>query len=465
MTTVDLTITDAKIVTEAEIIEGGVACDDGRIVAIEASEELPEGERVIDAAGEYVLPGFVDPHVHLGRRDLGFPEQLPIDFETETRGALHGGVTTIMNFIEHGDPYLPHWDRFIEIGEDRSYVDFVHHAVISHEHHIGEIKGLIDRGVISFKMFFNMYKYHDIDIEPCEVDRVLRVLEILSNAPETIAMFHCENAEIQRLMEQRMRDAGRSDLVAWREASPPIAEAIQVDQVGRLTKFSGARSYAVHISSTEGVDTLARYQAAGVPLVGETLVTFLVNTADEDIGVWGKVSPPLRDEQHQQRLWEAVRSGVIEHVGTDHIATSKEVREGGEGKYGNMWDAPPGIQPGLEFFLPMMLTEGYHEGRITMSRLVEVCATNNAKRFGLYPRKGVIAEGSDADLVIVDTDATMTIDDDFFHTREPRWSSVHGREIKGLPSHVILGGEIAIHHGERLVEPGIGKYLTRGQAK
>ena len=465
MTTVDLTITNARVVTEHGIIDGGVACDEGRIVAIDAEGALPKGSQTIDADGHFVLPGLVDPHVHLGRRDAGFPEQLPIDFETETRGALHGGVTTIMNFIEHGDPYLPHWDRFIEVGERLSYVDFAHHAVISHDHHIDELPGLIERGVTSFKMFFNMYKYHDIDIEPCEVDQVLRVLEILADHPETIAMFHCENAEIQHLMERRMREAGRTDLLAWRDASPPIAEAMQVDQVGRLTQLTDAQSYTVHISSAEGVDTLERYQAEGVNIAGETLVTFLVNTADDDIGVWGKVSPPLRDEHHQERLWEAVTSGAIEHIGTDHIATSKEVREGGVGKYGNMWDAPPGIQPGLEFLLPMMLTEGYNQGRISMSRLVEVCATNNAKRFGLYPRKGVIAEGADADLVIVDPDATSTIDDDFFHTREPRWSSVHGREVRGLATHVILGGELAIEHGERLVEPGVGRHLQRGNAR
>lgn len=464
MTGADLTIRNAWVVTEEGVIDGGVACDDGTIVHVGADTSLPEGTREIDANGTFLLPGLVDPHVHLGRRDAGFPDQLPIDFETETRGALHGGVTTVMNFIEHGDPYLPEWDDFVSIGEDRSYVDFLFHAVISHEHHIDEIPGLIDRGVASFKMFFNMYKYHDIDIEPCEVDRIHRVLDLLADAPETVAMFHCENAEIQRAMEQRMRDAGREDLEAWTEASPPIAEAMQIDQVGRLTRFTGARSYIVHISSAAGVEAFEPYHAAGVDIHGETLVTFLVNTADEDLGVWGKVSPPLRDAANQARLWEAVRTGLIQHVGTDHVTTSKAVREGGEGKYGNMWNAPPGIQPGVEFFLPMMFTEGYHEGRITIERLVEVCSTNNAKRFGLYPRKGVITEGADADLVIVDPDATATIDDEFFHTREPRWSSVHGRTVTGLPTHTILGGRVAVEHGERLVEPGVGSYLTGGDA-
>ncbi|NHN42836.1 amidohydrolase family protein [Halorubellus sp. JP-L1] len=459
---VDLVVSDARVVAERGTIRGGVACDDGRIVAIGSDACLPPADRVIDADGNFLLPGFVDPHVHLGRRDAGYPEQLEIDFETETRGAVHGGVTTLLNFVEQGDQYLPDWDDFVDVGERNSYVDFGHHAVMSHEHHIEEIPGLVDRGVTSFKMFFNMYKYHDIDIEPCEADRVHRVLSHVAEYPEAVGMFHCENAEIQREMERELRESGREDLQAWRESSPPVAEAMQIEHVGRLTRFSDANSYAVHVSSAEGADVVERYRREGVNLHGETLVTFLVNTADEDLGVWGKVSPPLRDERHQERLWEALRQGVIRHVGTDHIATSKEVREGGEGKYGNMWAAPPGIQPGVEFFLPMMVSEGYNRNRLSMERIVEVCATNNAKRFGLYPRKGVIAEGADADLVVVDPQATTVIDDDFFHTREPRWSSVHGRGVQGLPTHTIAGGEVVVECGDLHADPGRGSYLHRG---
>jgi len=126
-----------------------------------------------------------------------------------------------------------------------------------------------------------------------------------------------------------------------------------------------------------------------------------------------------------------------------------------------MWDSPPGIQPGMEFFLPMMMTEGYNKNRVSMERLVEVCSTNNAKRFGLYPRKGAIQEGADADMVIVDPDATAIIDDDFFHTREPRWSSVHGLEVEGLATHTIVNGELAVAEGELLAEPGGMEFLER----
>lgn len=460
--TVDLVVRNARVVTPSGTIRGGVACDDGVIVAVDVDTSLPDGETDVDATGNYLLPGLIDPHVHLGRRDLGYPEQLEIDFETETRGAIHGGVTTLFNFVEQEGHYVPDLDSFRELGEANSYVDFGFHMVVSHAHHIDEIPELAAAGVPSFKMFFNMYKYTDIDIEPCEADRVHRVLSQVSEIPGAVGMFHAENAELQKECERAVREEGRHDLRAWADASPPEAEAMQIDQIGHLTRFTDADAYVVHISSAEGVEAAERWQEQGVRVSGETLVTFLANTVEDELGVWGKVSPPLREPRHQEALWAAIRRGVIDHVGTDHIATSLDAHEFGKGQHGpHFWNAPPGIQPGMEFLLPMMLTEGFNENRISMERLVEVCATNNAKRFGVYPQKGVVAVGSDADLVVVDTGASATIDDDFFHTREPRWSSVHGREVQGLPTHTIVGGELAVAEGELLVENGRGSFLAR----
>lgn len=460
--TTDLKVVNARVVTPGGVLSGGVAADDGTIVAVGAEQNLPDADEVVDADGNFLVPGFVDPHVHLGRRDEGYPTQLEIDFETETRGAIHGGVTCLLNFVEQGGHYLPDLDFFVSVGEEHSYVDFGYHFVISHEHHIDEIEGLAEAGVPSFKMFFNKYKYSDIDIEASEADRVYRVMQKVAEIPGGLAMFHAENAEVSRLRGEEVRTEGRHDLRAWSDASPPITEAMQIEQIGLLSEFTGAHAYVVHVSPAEGVDAVERYRERGVNLHGETLVTFLGHTTEEELGVWGKVSPPIRPPRHRKRLWEGVRTGVIDHVGTDHVATSKEAVEMGEGQFGEqMWDSPPGIQPGMEFFLPLMMTEGYNENRVGIERLVEVCATNNAKRFGLYPQKGVIQEGSDADLVVVDPDATATVDDDFFHTREPRWSSVHGRRLTGLPTHTIVGGELAVADGELLAEPGGATFLAR----
>lgn len=458
----DLRIENARVVTPEGVISGGVAVAAGSIVAVGADANLPDAETVIDAEGNFLVPGFVDPHVHLGRRDGEYKEQLALEFETETRGAIHGGVTCLLNFVEQGDPYLPDLEFFKSVGEDHSYVDFSHHFVISHDHHVDEIETLAAAGVSSFKMFFNKYKYIDIDIEPAEVDRVFEVMERAADIPNAVTMFHAENAEVCKKCTETVRAEDRHDIEGWSDASPPMAEAMQVEQLGMLSDRTGAHAYAVHISSAEGVEAVRRYRQRGVNLHGETLVTFLSHTTEEDLGVWGKVSPPIRRPRHRKQLWKGLRTGTLQYVGTDHIATSKERIELGEGKHGDhIWESMPGIQPGMEFFLPMMMTEGYNKNRLGIERIVEVCSTNNAKRFGLYPRKGAILEGSDADLVIVDPDVTATIDDDFFHTREPRWSSVHGRRVRGLPTHTIVAGEIAVEHGDLLVEPGGAEFLAR----
>jgi dihydropyrimidinase/dihydroorotase len=456
----DLCIRNARVVTPTETVLGGVAADDGRIVTVGADASLPAARTEIDAEGKYLIPGIIDPHVHLGRRTKGYPEQLEIEFETESRGAIHGGVTTFINFIEQGDPYLPDLDFFTSVGEEQSYIDFTHHWVMSHDHHVDEIDELAAEGYRTFKLFFNMYKHMDIDIEPSEADRVYRVLQEVADMNYGLALFHAENSDLSHVCREEVRASGRHGMEAWTDTSPPVSEAMQIDHVGRLTEFTNSHTYIVHISSAEGADTLARYQDRGIDIHGETLVAFLALTHEDDLGVWGKISPPIRGEANQERLWDALRTGTIDHVGTDHISTDRTVLENGNGQHGShFWDSPPGLQPGVEYFLPVMLSEGVNRNRLSMERLVEVCSTNNAKQFGLYPRKGALVPGADADMVIVDLNKSTTVDDDFYHTRETSWSPFHGRELTGLPTHTIVDGELAVAEGDLFVEPGRGSFL------
>lgn len=462
-TSTNLVVHNARVVTETGVRHGGVAIEDGTIVAVGPDGSLPAGEREINADGNFLLPGLIDPHVHIGRRDFPYREGLAVDFETETRGAVHGGVTCLLNFLENSEDYVQQMDFYREVGEENSYIDFGHHVVLSHEHHLDEVHALAqEEGITSFKLFFNMYKYTDVDMEHADVDRVYRLLETLSDLPDTVGMFHCENAEVHREAKRRVKAEDRHDMEAWADASPNIAESMQIEQLATLTDHLDARSYAVHVSTAEGMETLARHQSEGVQIAGETLVAHLIATKDEELGVWGKVSPPLRGERSQNQLWKGLRTGTIQHVGTDHIATSKEACEIGEGKHGeHMWEAPPGVQPSMEVMLPMLLSEGYNRNRISIERLVEVSATNTAKRFNLYPQKGVIREGADADLVVADPDKRAVIDDDFFHGRECRWSPYHGRKVRGLPTHTIVDGDLAVQEGDLLIEPGQGSFRYR----
>ncbi|MDZ7702616.1 MAG: amidohydrolase family protein [Halobacteriales archaeon] len=462
----DLRVVNARVVTPAGEIDGGVAAADGEIVAVGADRNLPDADRTIDAEGNYLVPGFIDPHVHWGlsRYEYEYHEGLAHDFETETRGAVHGGVTTVVNFLLQREPYLPDMDYFVEAGESNSYIDFAYHAIVHQDHHVEEIEALAEAGVRSFKVFFNWYKHAspELGIDHSDAGRVYRVLDTVSEIPNGVVMFHAENEDLAIEKRRELQEAGRNDLPAWTEASPNICEAMPIEQIGRMTEYTDSRAYIVHMSTGEGVDICERFQEQGVNLHAETLPAFLCHTYDDDLGVWGKISPPLRGEASKQRLWEGLRTGVVDYVGTDHCPHKIAFKEKDGGQYGDMWDAIPGDNNGIEYLLPVMVSEGVNKNRLSMERLVEVCAANNAKRWGLYPSKGALVEGSDADMVLVDLEKSAVVDDDFYHTMEPGYSTFHGWELTGLPTHTIVGGEVVVEDDELQVEKGGRNYLARG---
>ncbi|TYT62722.1 dihydroorotase [Natrialba swarupiae] len=465
--TVDLRVVNARVVTPEGTLSGGVAADDGIIVGVGTESNLPDAEREIDAEGNYLIPGFIDPHVHWGlsRYEYEYHEGLEHDFETETRGAVHGGVTTVVNFLLQKEPYVPDMDFFKQAGEENSYIDFAYHAIVHQDHHVDEIEQLAEEGIRSYKIFFNWYKHAspELGIDHSDAGRTYKVLDKVSEIPDGVVMFHAENEDLAIERRKELQEEGRNDLEAWSEAAPNICEAMQIEQIGQLTEYTDSRAYIVHMSTGEGVDICERYQQKGVNLHAETLPAFLSHTYEqEDLGVWGKISPPLRGEESKKRLWEGLRTGVVDYMGTDHCPHKIEFKEKEEGKHGDIWDAIPGDNNGIEYFLPVMMSEGVNKNRISMERLVEVCAENNAKRWGLYPRKGALVEGSDADMVIVDLEKSAVVDDDFYHTMEPRYSTFHGEELTGLPTHTIVGGETVVEDGELQTDPGGRNYLPRG---
>ncbi|WP_158059135.1 dihydroorotase [Halorussus halophilus] len=462
----DLRVVNARVVTPSGSIDGGVAAADGEIVAVGSERNLPDADRTIDAEGNYLIPGFIDPHVHWGlsRYEYEYHEGLAHDFETETRGAVHGGVTSVVNFLLQPDPYVPDMDFFREVGEENSYIDFAYHAIVHQDHHVEEIQDLAEEGVRSFKVFFNWYKHAspELGIDHSDAGRVYKVLDDVADIPGGVVMFHAENEDLAIERRKELQEEGRNDLEAWSESAPNICEAMQIEQIGRLTEFTDSRAYIVHMSTGEGVDICERFQEKGVNLHAETLPAFLAHTKDKDLGNWGKISPPLRGEESKKRLWEGLRNGTVEYLGTDHCPHKIEFKEKDTGKYGDVWDAIPGDNNGIEYFLPVMMSEGVNKNRLSMERLVEVACENNAKRWGLYPRKGALAEGSDADMVIVDLDKSRVVDDDFYHTMEPGYSTFHGEELTGLPTHTIVGGEVVVEDDELQVDKGGRSYLARG---
>jgi dihydropyrimidinase len=271
--------------------------------------------------------------------------------------------------------------------------------------------------------------------------------------PPARLMLHCEDIEIiQRLVPRIRDDEVRKDLAAWTDSRPGWTEAIDIKRAASIAKITKAPIYIVHLSSTEGVDAVAEARDEGVDIIAETLPVFLTLTKYSPLGALGKINPPLRDDNSIERLWEGIRSGLVQCMGTDNASLRKEQKQ-------DIWNGLPGL-PSIESYLTIMLSEGVNKGRITLEKLVEVCCVNNAKAMGIYPKKGSIRVGSDADIVIVDMNKKVRLSAENLHQLAD-FCLFEGWEVKGYPVLTMLRGNIVMKDGKLLAKPGLGRYLPR----
>ncbi|MBI2910031.1 MAG: amidohydrolase family protein [Chloroflexi bacterium] len=467
----DLVIKNGRVVTSGGLIYGGLAIEGEKIVRVGGDASLPQARRVINAEGNFVVPGLIDPHVHMSsEEDASLEEGIQQNWPVETDGAIHGGVTTLGHFV--GKPkaaLVPLLEKTISYGERFSRIDFFCHAFVLDQDRLAEYPELCRRGVTSFKHLFNAYKPREGEKlasmlgGPSDEGMLFRSLEFAARyGYPAICMVHCEEIDIIEVLENRLRQAGRTDLLAWTEARPNFTEAMRIVHAMEIAKAVGAPLYIVHISSAEGVDLVTEARRQGHRIWGETGPSWLTHTGEmeTEIGGWGKVNPPLRYSRDCERLWRGILDGGITNIGTDHGmgGRTRLKKEGGKGKHNNIWDSRPGIRGGMEHMLPSMMTYGVLAGRISIEDLVRVCSTNTARAFGLYPRKGVLAPGSDADIVLVDPNKEVTIDKDFYHCL-CEVSIYGGWKVKGLARTTILRGQVMMEDYETVGAPGKGRYV------
>jgi D-hydantoinase len=455
---VDIVIKNCKVVRSDNVLSAGIAIDNGKIVAVAGDTHLPKADKTINAKGNYVLPGLIDPHVHLG---LLVP--FDKDFKTETQSAAGGGVTTIIHLLIEKGSYKETFEKNKKIGEKNSTVDFAYHAWIMSDQHLKEIPDCVNLGVSSFK-FFMAYKGAEgeqLGIASQD-DGVLyfgfrKIAEIGFPA---LPMIHAENSEIIHRFKLDLMEKGRTDLAAWTDARPNFCEEEPMRRAIFLAKMARSPLYIVHMTIAEGVDLVAKAKAEGQRVIAETCPHYLTLTKyDKKIGVLGKVNPPLRDKASIERLWWGIQKGIVDCIGSDHVTEMSEIKKG----KGDIWSAFPGF-PGMETILPVMLSEGVNKRRITINKLVEVCSTNTAKIFGLWPRKGTIDIGSDADLVIVNLKKTVTVKPEILHSASD-FTLYDGWKLKGWPTLTMVEGNIVMEDGEITGKPGTGKYIPCKKAR
>lgn len=458
----DVGIIGGSIVNSSGVFKGSIGINDEKIAAI-VNESIPfHAKKIVDANRKLIIPGALDTHAHF--RSVQVDGSLDTsgnhcdNFQQLALSAAHGGITTILAFMA-GEPegkFVDHIKQTINEAERTSIVDFTGHARLSAEEStIEEIPEIIRLGITSLKVdtgSINLPRrnFHD--------NAILRVMELGAKHSGMVQM-HAENGYIVDYYQKRLTREGSVSHSNFERSRPSIAEIDAINRSIRMSQVTGCPLYIVHVSSAGGVAEIRKGKAEGAKVFGETCPQYLLltNKEMERQGPEAKVRPPLRYNEDIESLWEGINDGTIDVVASDHAPRTREQKRRGP-IFG-----PPNGMPGIETILPLIYSEGVAKGRISLMKMVEVLCENPSRIFGLYPQKGVIQVGSEADLVIIDPDGEFIIEAKNQHTASD-YSCFEGWKLKGKLMMSLVRGKIVLDRGELKQLPGFGKFIPRTKA-
>ena len=457
-----LLITNGRIITATDDYVADIYCADDTITCIEKSIDPANvsAAEVIDAAGKFIFPGFIDPHVHIYLPFMG--TYAKDDWQSASKAALVGGTTTAIEMICPGrdDEPIDAFETWLGKAQDNAACDFTFHmgVVRTDDPAMQQFRDIVSRGVASFKVFL-AYK-GALDVSDEDLYRTLQLARELG----VIVTAHCENAELVAQKQAELVDAGNIGPEFHEPSRPRLVEADGVQHLMTFAELTGAHVYAVHTSNQLAIERAVAAQQRGANAWIETVIPYLVldKTYAEQPNFEGAkyvMSPPLRDIEEQPYLWNALRTGVISTVGTDHAPFDfVGQKDMGKPPTNNFTTIPNGI-PSIEDRINLLYTYGVATGRIDLNTFVRCASTNAAEIFGLTS-KGRIAVGADADLCIYDPKYTGTISAKT-HLMQTDYSAFEGMEIKGRPSVVTVRGTVMARDGEFIGEIGHGRFLQR----
>jgi dihydropyrimidinase len=452
-------IQNGLCVTSSGTLAADVLIDGEKIAAVlDRGAPVPAGAEVIDATGKYVLPGGIDVHTHM---EMPFGGTFSADtFETGTRAAAWGGTTTIVDFAVQakGTSLLATLDKWHGKADGNCDIDYGFHMIVSdvNESSLKEMAACVDAGVTSFKMFMAYPGvFYSTDGE------ILLAMQQAATIGATV-MMHAENGiAIDQLVAQALA-AGRGDPVEHGLTRPPELEGEATSRAIVLARVASCPLYIVHLSASQALDAVAEARDAGQNVFAETCPQYLYLSI-EDLarpdfeGAKFVASPPLRPRSHQDSLWRGLRTNDLSVVSTDHCPFCfKDQKELGRGDFSKIPNGMPGVEHRMD-----LLHQGVVAGQLTLPRWVETCCTTPARMFGLYPRKGVIAAGSDADIVLYDPAATQTLGVATHHMNVD-YSAYEGMPITGRVVSVFSRGRAVIRDGAYVGSDGHGQFLARG---
>jgi dihydropyrimidinase len=453
-----LLVKNGEIVTASERYVADIFCADETITRIEPNIPPPPGAQVIDATGKYVFPGFIDPHVHIYLPCMGtFAKDT---HETASQAALVGGTTTLIEMLgpDRNQEPMAGFELWLDKAQGHCACDFTFHMTVSrYDEPTGQqLVEIVKRGVSSFKIYLAYKGAFGLDDQ--DLYRTLRLARKLG----VITTAHCENADLIQERQIQLLAEGKTGPEWHHDSRPPIVEAEGVHHLTTFAELLDAHVYIVHLSCKEALHAVLEARARGVNVWAETLIQYLLldKTYAERPDFEGAkfvMSPPLRDRSNQNVLWNGLRDGVISTLASDHapfdFATQKRMG------VKDFTKIPNGI-PALEDRVNAFYTFGVKRGRLDLHRFVDAACTQAAKLFGLFPRKGTIQRGSDADLVVYDPDYRGTLSVKT-QTMNVDYNPFEGMAIEGRPHIVSVRGQVAVRDGRFVGQTGRGRFLPR----
>jgi dihydropyrimidinase len=452
--TVDRLLAGGRVVTPRDVGVRSVAIDDGRIVAVGAEHALPEADERLDVTDNVVMPGVVDPHVHIDER----PENRAGTYGSETRAAALGGVTSLIDFAFQGRdrpnsaPGAPLIDGIEHKREKQTdaYVDYSLHGVLrrAEADSFDELEAAIDAGVTSFKMFRSTY---DIGVGNGFIHEAFRHIADL----DAVAAVHTEDPAVCDAITDRLKREGKGDAVHYPDSRPDYAEAMAAEDAARMARETGVKYYGLHTTNRQSAAVLDQFQDDGSSIRAETCTHYTIfdRSHHEAFGNLPLIAPPLRTEADVDAMFEYLDRGTLSVVSTDHVVYHPEYK-----RTDDWWDAPFGAS-GLQFSLPVFHEVAVNRRGFSYPFLVRTMCTNPAQTFG-FEEKGTLEPGTDADVVVLDPETQSTIDAADKASNDPV-SIYEGVDVTGTVQHTFVRGEPVVLEGEVVGEAGHGAFVER----
>ncbi len=447
---VDLVVKNAKLLLESGIVRGGIGVIDGKIVVIAGDEHLPEASAVIDVEGKILMPGLIDAHAHIHDPTMLEHET----FTTGSKAAIAGGVTTFIDMpLTNQVDTVKAVEEKITQGEAMSVADFTFYAgMMNSENHVA-VPLLVDKGIAAFKAF---------TCEPYETNNgvIVKCLSAVSEVGGHLTV-HAEDQGILNEFGTEMEGDWDAP-ISHSLARPNIAEQLAIRQNIDIAAQTGGHLHIAHVTTREGLQEVEKGRLRGVTVTTEVCPHHLVFYRDDmnRLGTKSKMNPPLRTREDRAALWSGILRGAIDAVVSDHAPCPIEMKEAGSEDIREAWSGVDGIQ----MILRVLLSEGINKARMTYSRLLRICSRNPARIFGLYPKKGVLRIGADADFVIIDQNKEEKITADMMESK-CGWTLYEGMTMKGAPVMTFIRGTEAFNEGNVTVKPGHGKFQAMGSGE